>query len=132
MKRSQILFIAALIICAAGCNDIRNRHSGKMHSPTEKYYITTYINQGDKTKADYGYVVIDLFDSDGKQITSMNTAVNSFKKWAVGWENSADIVVMYTREMGTFAWKIENDKLISIGITDDFEKQADKLREDKY
>lgn len=132
MKMKQILFALTLAMSIAGCDNIRNQHSSKAGSPSGKYSFSTFINQSDKSSAEYGYVVIDLFDADGNKISSLNTAINSFKKWAIGWDSSSDIIVMYTREMGTFAWKIENAQLISIEVTDDIEKQADVLRTEKY
>ena len=132
MKAKFFLLTLAFALGIAGCDNIRNQHSGKTGSPSGKYSFSTFINQSDKSSAEYGYVVIDLFDKEGNKISSLNTAISSFKKWAIGWDSSSDIIVMYTREMGTFAWRIENAQLISIEVTDEHEKEGEKLRAEKY
>lgn len=106
--------------------------SNRVISPSEKYYFITTVNQTDKSKEDYAYVILSLFNADGELIVKFNTEAGDFNKWAIGWEEKKDTIIMNSSDIGIYAWRLENNELNEIEVTDNLKRQAEKIKLDKY
>lgn len=127
----NILIIYLFSLLTTSCS--RADYSGeKIVSPSGKYYFITSVNKTDKSKDDYAYVVISLFDVDGKLITKLNTNAGDFSKWAIGWDAKTDTIIMNSSDIGTYAWKPENNHLKEIELTESIKEQSEEIKNEKY
>lgn len=124
-----ILIILSILLF--GCRSV-DQQNEKITSPSKKYYLTTTVNSSDKNKEDYADVVIHLYNTSGELKSSLNTHAGDLSKWAVGWDNINDTVVLFSSDIGTFAWKIEMDSLKPIDITDKLKQIAIHIKNKKY
>ncbi len=131
MKIKTVILIFILTLNLSGCilNDYKGR---KIISPTRKYYLIVHVNRSDKTKSDYAYVFINLYNSVGKLRSTLNTHAGDFSEWAVGWDKEKDTIILYSSDISNNAWKIENEKIVPIPLSDELNKRADELEKEKY
>lgn len=127
MKNILIIFYILLFSCSSD-----KQQSEKITSPSKKYYLTTTVNSSDKSKDDYADVVIHLYNTSGQLKFSLNTKAGDFSKWAVGWDNKNDTMILFSSDIGTYAWKIEHDSLKTIDITDNIKEIAKDIKNKKY
>ena len=63
----------------------------------------------------------------------MFTGASDAMKWAVGWTPTEDVVVLYSSDIGTIAYDIENGQLVKIQRIDpEIRNHAERLYENKY
>jgi hypothetical protein len=54
-------------------------------------------------------------------------------KWAVGWMPDHDVVILYSSDLGSRAYRIESGRFVEVeAISKEQRDQARKLYEDKY
>lgn len=105
---------------------------GPFLSPTNEYTLTA--------KVDYVYYQVNLVikDKDGEVIDDVDTEANDSQKWAAGWMNYGDTVVLYSSDIGPRAYSMLTGKLHEIEIYEDtlksrsIFKRADQLYKVKY
>lgn len=127
MKNTLVLLSLFLFCCRSD-----KQLEEKINSPSKKYHITTTVNNTDKSRDDYAHLVIHLFNADENLMTSLITKSGDFSKWAVGWHSSNDTVVLYSSDIGSYAWAIERDSLKPISMTEDLKQVASTLKLKKY
>ena|ERR1044072_28463 len=138
MKVQQpILTIISLLFCLTSCRLNSGRYSAdyksdKIVSPTAKYFITTTVNRSNNKKDDFADVVIHLYNSHGQLLFDFNTHAGDANKWAAGWDRTTDTIVLFSSDIGNAAYEIENEKLKSVDLTDELNKRASELKEEKY
>lgn len=111
----------------------RNNYSGsKTASPSGKYYFITTVNRTDESKDDFADVILSLYSADGKLITQINTGAGDFNSWAIGWETKTDTIIMNSSDIGLYAWRLENNQLKKLEMTEALNRQAEKIKQDKY
>jgi hypothetical protein len=130
MKKTILAFI--LFSCLANCRFLRDYESEKTISPTSKYYLTTTVNRTNQAKDDYANVVIHLYGSDGQLKSDFNTHAGDANKWAVGWNTKKDTIILFSSDIGNSAYRIENEQLKSVDLTDELNKRAIQLKYEKY
>lgn len=136
----KYFILVTLFISLISCRDNRNESlyvgdkvpGEKITSSTKQYHLTTFVNDFDRSQPGYGDVVIHLHDSSGYTIDTINTGAGDFSKWAVGWHSQGDTVLLYSSDIGTLAWKIEEQKLIPTKPHAEILRQARALKEKKY
>jgi hypothetical protein len=125
------LLMILLMLCLTNCS--RNNHvSNKVFSPSGKYYLITTVNRTDQSKADYADVIISVYNIDGKLKTKFSSNAGDANSWAIGWDAVNDTVVMFSSDIGIFAWRLENDEPVSIELTNPIESRAKQLKAEKY
>ena len=121
-----------LLLSLVGCRLIGDYKSNKIISPTKKYYLTATVNRTNHAKKDYASVVIQLYDFNGKLMSDFNTRAGDANKWAVGWDRSRDTIILFSSDIDNEAFKIENWEMKPIELTDEINKRADELKQEKY
>ncbi|PKP17776.1 MAG: hypothetical protein CVU05_14930 [Bacteroidetes bacterium HGW-Bacteroidetes-21] len=126
MKNVIIIFSILLFGCRSA-----NQQNEKIISPSKKYYLTTTVNASDNSKGD-AEVVIHLYSTSGQLKFSLNTHAGDFSKWAVGWDKINDTVILFSSDIGTYAWQIEMDSLTSITLNDNLMQVAKEIKINKF
>ena len=127
INKMIITFLIILSSCMSS-----NQQSDKSISPSKKYYLTTTINSSDKSKKDYGYLKIQLFNTSGLLKSYINIYAGDSSKWAVGWDNKKDTIILFSSDIETYAWKINKEGLQRVDITDNIKQTAKEIKIKKY
>ena len=110
-----------------------NTKTEEFVSPSGEYRICATVNGTDDRKPNYADVVLHLLDSKGAEIYTKVSGVGDAHKWALGWLENQDIVILYSVDIGSLAYKIENMKLIELPqLTEEMKSRALYLRKEKY
>ena len=121
----QTIFISLFILGVPSC---RNYSSQIDKSPSGKYSFFTSVNRTDRSKKDYASVIIHLLDNSGKQILMFDTRAGDFSSWAVGWDHERDTLVLFSGDIGNFAYKIDHESLIGIELSENLNTRALELK----
>ena len=137
MRGQQTILTFTLLFYLTNCRFSNNRLSSdyasdKVVSPTTKFYLTTTVNRTNQAKADYADVIIHLYNSEEQLKSDFNTHASDANKWAVGWDMTKDIIILFSSDVGNSAYRIENGQLTSIDLTDELNKRAIELKQEKY
>ena len=77
--------------------------------------------------------MIHLTDKNNNEIEPMHTGASEVMKWAIGWMPEEDVVALYSSDIGSYAYIIENQKLIKLKyITNEMCLRAIDLYDKKY
>jgi len=129
MRKIIILSIIASIILGCGPQKYPIEI---VNSPSGKYQIKATINTDESDKAKYLCVKLHLLDAQGKELSQLQSNVSQTMKWAIGWMGKDDIVIFYSSDLGTYAYKIENNTLKKMKTTDVIIKRGEQLKKLKY
>ncbi len=129
MKKYIILSIA--LITLLGCGSRRYPIKTDI-SPSGKYQIKATINTDESDRTKYLCVKLHLLDVQGKELSQLQTGASHRMKWALGWMDDDDIVVLYSSDIGTYAYKTENNTLVNIKTTDAIINRGEQLKKLKY
>ncbi|RUA16235.1 MAG: hypothetical protein DSY55_04615 [Clostridia bacterium] len=129
MNIAFILSIIASIIL--GCGP-QKYPAEIVNSPSGKYQIKATINTDESDKTKYLCVQLHLLDAQGKELSQLQSSASYTMKWAIGWMEKDDIVILYSSDIGTYAYKIENNTLEKIKTTDVIIKRGEQLKKLKY
>jgi hypothetical protein len=127
----NILILIVLVISIIGCS-VNNYETDLIKSPSEKYSIKATVNTSDKNADDYADVVIHIYDSENTKIDSINSKAGDFSKWAIGWTNSGDTIVLFSSDIGTKSWGITDNRSLQITVNDKLNQRALELKKQKY
>ena len=119
---------------AASCSGVRDvKGPAMMKSPSEKYFISTTINSDKNDRIHYLCVILHLYDSENQEIDTFQTAASDRMKWASGWMKETDVLVLYSSDVGTSAWKIKDNKMVVLEtLDDDMRNRGSELNRNKY
>lgn len=131
MKIKIYIFTSILSFILTSCTK-SNYSSSKTVSPSGKYYFITTVNRTDESKNDYAHVFLSLFDVKGKLITKIYTGAGDFNSWAIGWAIKSDTIIMNSSDIGLYAWRLENNQLKKLEMTEELNRQAAKIKLDKF
>jgi len=101
-------------------------------SPSRLYKLTATINE-DVNKSKWECVVLTLYDSSYRKINTLQTGASNNMKWAADWYKGRDTIILNSKDIGVYAWRISNKKTLTlISVTNDIEVQANLIFERKY
>lgn len=104
------------------CSDKR---INRQVSPSGSYSFYTSIENFN--------IIIHLLDKNNNEISVVDTRASDVMKWAVGWIPKKDTVVLYSSDIGSYAYIIENQKLIKLKyLTKEMCLRANDLYGKKY
>lgn len=128
--RRYILVI--LIVCVCSC--LRTTMPPEfLPSPSGLYKLKVEINKSKADKTKYDCILLTLFDSSGRQMTQIQTGASDNMKWAVAWYPDKDTVIVNSRDIGIYAYKVENpDRLKAVPVDQDISLFADRILQMKY
>ena len=125
MRKIIVLSITASIILGCGPQKYPIEI---VNSPSGKYQIKATINTDESDKTKYLCVKLHLLDAQGKELSQLQSSASHTMKWAIGWMEKDDIVILYSSDIGTYAYQIENNTLKKIKITDVIIKRGEQLK----
>ena len=127
----KVIAISLILLPIFGCGPSRDI-AKVVDSPSGKYKIKATINKSKTDPTKYLCIHMTLLDSKGNVLSRLQTGASHIMKWAVGWMNKRDIVVLYSGDIGTYAYKIENNKLKEIKTTPAIISRGNQLKNLKY
>ena len=129
MKKYIILSI--ILLTLFGCSP-RRYPIETVVSPSGKYQIKATINTDESDTTKYLCIKLHLLDAQGKELSQLQTGVSHRMKWALGWMNNNDTVVLYSSDIGTYAYEVENNTLRNIKTTNAIIRRGEQLKKLKY
>ncbi len=130
MIRNLTLTLLTLTLIDCSFSDYE---SNLIKSSTGHFEIKATVNKTDKNSNNYDVVVIHLYNKENnKTLTELNTGAGDTNKWAVGWTEHGDTIVLQSSDIGNKAWVLKNDKPIEIKITKYLNERAQFLKLEKY
>lgn len=130
--RKYALFFVLILTSLYGCAQ-RTDLDNKLSSPSGKYQISASVNHSKDDPRKYLCLKLFLFDSSGNLLKAEQTGVSDTMKWALGWMDKEDVVVLYSSDIGTSAYDVKLDGLHIISeLTPLIESRAVELKSEKY
>ena len=125
------LLLWGLVLSGCGPGD---HYGDAVISPSGKYAISARVNRTDKNHPDYTHVVIHLTNAAETELLDVHRSrAGDVMKWAPGWMPNEDIVILQSSDVGSMAFRIENDSLVEITpISDEMSARAEILKAKKY
>ena len=102
-----------------------------IESPTGSYLIKATVNRTNKSKEDYAYVIINVYDGQEK-LFDFNSEAGDAQKWALGWTAKGDTIILQTSDIGDRAWIIDTNGPKEIEMTNELYSRAKELKAEKY
>ena len=100
----------------------------KHNSPTDEYVLQVEL---DNSKPNDEHLAFRLFDNRETELDYIRTLSGDHMKWSVNWIDKNSIV-LHSHDVGTYSWKIENNKLVEIGLTDEINLSSIEAFDTKY
>lgn len=120
-----LLFIVLFFATACG-----GKEESLIVSPSGIYLASTEIS-GNETETKRSCVRIKIHvPSAGKEF-QFQTGASDFQKWAIDW-SSEDILILYSSDIGIYAYELKSDKIIERLATDEEKEVGRKAYEAKY
>lgn len=89
-----------------------NLHTKPVPSPSGKYQVSATVNTTQRDKPDYLLVTIHLHDATGGMIDVAATRASHTQRWALGWMEDRDEVVLYSSDIGAQSYIVTSDTLV--------------------
>jgi len=130
MRRS-LLSLAVSLCVLVGCR--KKASNTPVVSPSGQYRVAATINRDKADQTKYLCLKLHLGEPGGKGVQSLQTGVSATMKWSLGWMPEGDVVVLYSSDVGTQAYKVGGEgDLREIQINDEIISRGKQLKEDKY
>ncbi|MHA7843920.1 MAG: hypothetical protein ACX93I_11405 [Winogradskyella sp.] len=129
MKRNLTLILLTLTLKSCFFSDYE---SELIKAPTGNFEIKATVNRTDKNTDNYADVIIILFDKENNKLTELNTGAGDANKWAIGWTELGDTIVLQSSDIGNKAWIVNENKPNEIKMTDKLNERAELLYIEKY
>ena len=101
-------------------------------SPSGSFVVAAIPNDSKTDPTKYRCIRLVLMDQNGATLSAIQTGVSDGQKWAVGWMESQDVIVLQSSDIGTQSFKVETNKLVQISVTPAIEACAAQLKKLKY
>lgn len=98
-------------------------------SPSGRYLVSATVG----TRNCQSCIRLALKDSAGQSLGFYDTNASNAMKWTVGWMQAADIVVLYSADVGSTAYTISaRGKLIPLPETPEIRDRGEQLRKLRF
>jgi hypothetical protein len=102
-------------------------------SPSGRYKLKVDLNRDKSNKKNYNCVLLAVCDSSYKEMSTFQTGASNTMKWAVGWYPLQDTVILNSKDIGTYAYRVSADgKLMSIPVDKAIESKGEEIFRKKY
>lgn len=131
--KGALSLLAISLSLLAGCKWKRTSLSTPVVSPSGKYRAAAEVNLERDDKAYYRCLKLHLSNITSGQTTVTQTSASEKQIWALGWMPDKDIVVLYSADIGTRAYRPGTKGIFtSIKVTDEVVHRAEQLKQEKY
>ena len=96
--------------------------------------LTPSVNQSKADPTKYLCVAFDIHDKSGGLLHSIQSSASDIQKWSIGWFDDVTIV-LYSSDIGTYAWKLADDGTISElphPLPAELQTHGDRIKAAKY
>ena len=103
-------------------------------SPSGAMTLTPSVNQSKADPTKYLCVAFDIHDKSGGLLHSIQSSASDIQKWSIGWFDDVTIV-LYSSDIGTYAWKLADDGTISElphPLPAELQTHGDRIKAAKY
>jgi len=114
-------FVFFLLIFLVGCGDIEQ--SLVPESAASGFVVKSAVD-------DNGILVLSIIGGS-KVLHTINTEASIYQKFAVGWHNVGDVLVLYSSDTGGKAWSVNRGEKTELDPLT-YKKYAIWLYENKY
>jgi hypothetical protein len=104
----------------------------RVASPSGDLIVAAIPSENKSDPKKYQCIRLILQSRDGGTLTAVQTSVSNGQKWAVGWMEKGDIIVLYSSDIGTQAYGVASNALNLVALTPDIEERAKQLKKAKY
>ncbi len=104
MKRNLTLILLTLTLTSCFFSDYE---SEKIKSSTGNFKINATVNRTDKNADNYADVIIHIYNKKNEKLTELNTGAGDANRWAIGWTELGDTIVLQSSDIGNKAWSLE-------------------------
>lgn len=102
-------------------------------SPSKRFILKVDINENKSDKTKYGCVVLTVYDTSNKEISTFQTGASNYMKWAVSWYPTKDTIVLYSSDIGNRAYHLtDKNQLDTISVTKEIDSIAKLIFDKKY
>ncbi len=134
MRRMPCLTLAVGLACfallvACGRSDYTD---GPYPSPSGTYGVFASVNATDTSRADYAHVVLHLTDTTGQECATLLTRAGDANKWALGWMQSGDTIVLQSSDVGDMAFVPSPTAITEVAADTAVRMRAQELYRAKY
>ena len=130
MRKPKAYLPAVLILFVGlGCGRSHNSEDARI-APSGKYYLSTEIREAPESGQEHVFLI--LRDRSEAHLDSYDTLASPIQKWAVGWLDGDDVVVLYSSDIGTYAYEISEGKLSPIELSPEATEKGRELYGGKY
>ena len=129
MKCNLTLILLTLTFTSCFYGDYE---SEKIKSSTGNFKINATVNRTDKNADNYADVIIHIYNKKNEKLTELNTGAGDANKWAIGWTELGDTIVLQSSDIGNKAWSLQNEEPTDIKMTDELNERAEFLKSKKY
>lgn len=81
---------------------------------------------------DENIILITVTELERNEFSTLDTRASNNMKWAVGWAQDQDVIILNSKDIGIYAWEFDNHTFQDMEINSDIQKQAENLFEQKY
>jgi len=123
------VIVGLLLLC--GCGRMM-KSSERVPSPSGTFVVVAIPNDSKVDPTKYRCLRLVLEHRNGNSLAGLQTSVSDGQKWALGWMESGDVVVLQSSDIGTLAFNVMSNTLMQIQTTPAIEKRAIELKTLKY
>jgi hypothetical protein len=129
MKRNLTLILFPMTFTSCFFS---NYESERIKSPSGNFEIKATVNRIGENADNYAKVIIHLYDKNNVELTEINSEAGDFNKWAIGWTESGDTILMQSSDIGNRGWIVTQNNPTEIEMTNRLNKRAEFLKFKKY
>jgi hypothetical protein len=133
MKFMFMCFLLTMTSCF-----VDKYEEGPFLSPTKNYTLIAKVDDMDEESENYAELRLVVINKNGQAVDSVETGASDFSKWAAGWMNHGDTIVLHSSDIGPRAYSMLTGELQEITLFPDtiqsriILRQARELKEKKY
>jgi hypothetical protein len=101
-------------------------------SPSGAFLVAAIPNESKSDPTKWRCIRLILMDRSGATLSAVQTGVSDGQKWAVGWMETGDVIVLQSSDIGTQAFNVLSNDLKQITVTPDINGRAAELKKAKY
>lgn len=130
MQNKPVIFLAISIFI---CSCTMRKPAEFLESPSGLYKLKVDINGDKSDEKKYNCVLLTVCDSTYKYMSSLQTGASNAMRWAVGWYPSKDTVILNSKDIGTYAYRVSSEgKLVSIPVDKVIEGKGEEIFKNRY
>ena len=133
-KRCPLILLTLISLLFAGCFGSSSSALSPIQSPDGNLILIPSVNRAKSDLTKHLCINFKINDGSGSTLHEIQTGASDIQKWAIAWFDDSTIV-LYSSDIGTYAWKLDGDGQISEiphPIPADLKSFGDRIKSRKY